>query len=160
MDSRFRTTFVLIVAVASLLAAAGCTEQSKALLPPSAQAEENRRLVLAFHDAFFNRRDLRAAERYIAEAYREHSPARRDGRAALMDFYRDEFAQRPQQLFRVARSAVDNDTVFLHLHVKASPEDRGRAVVDIYRVEEGRIVEHWSVEQPVPEAPANANPMF
>jgi predicted SnoaL-like aldol condensation-catalyzing enzyme len=73
-----------------------------------------------------------------------------------MDFYRADFAQHPQQSVRIARSAVENDTVFLHLHRKSSPDDRGRAVVDIYRVEEGKIVEHWSVEQPEAEAEAGS----
>ena len=40
------------------------------------------------------------------------------------------------------------------------PDDLGLAVVDIFRVEDGRIIEHWDVIQPVPAESANTNGMF
>jgi predicted SnoaL-like aldol condensation-catalyzing enzyme len=41
-----------------------------------------------------------------------------------------------------------------------NPEDRGAAVVDILRVENGMIVEHWDVIQAIPATSANPHPMF
>jgi predicted SnoaL-like aldol condensation-catalyzing enzyme len=50
--------------------------------------------------------------------------------------------------------------VVLHSHLILKPGDRGSAVVDIFRLENGKIVEHWDVVQEVPEKSANDNTMF
>ena len=41
-----------------------------------------------------------------------------------------------------------------------SPDDLGHVVVGIFRVEDGRIVEHWDVMQQVPTESANTHRMF
>jgi predicted SnoaL-like aldol condensation-catalyzing enzyme len=51
----------------------------------------------------------------------------------------------------------------VHNHCKENPadaSDRGSAVMDIFRVNKGLIVEHWDVEQAVPAEPKNRNTMF
>lgn len=48
----------------------------------------------------------------------------------------------------------------LHLHSKENDSDLGRAMVDIFRLENGKIVEHFDVIQEVPEKTANGNSMF
>jgi predicted SnoaL-like aldol condensation-catalyzing enzyme len=58
------------------------------------------------------------------------------------------------------RTAADGDLVVTHNLLKTSPADRGSAAADFFRLEDGKLVEHWDVIQPVPESAANEHPMF
>ena len=55
---------------------------------------------------------------------------------------------------------ADGDLVALHLNSKLDENDRGNAIVDIFRVENGKIVEHGDVTQRVPEKTVSGNTMF
>ena len=60
----------------------------------------------------------------------------------------------------IKRSASDGELVWLHLHVKRTPDSLGAALMHIFRMKDGMIVEHWGVGQAVPEKPKNNNTMF
>jgi predicted SnoaL-like aldol condensation-catalyzing enzyme len=61
----------------------------------------------------------------------------------------------------IKRVFADGDYVILHSHWHGlSDNPRGEAVVDIFRLEGGKVLEHWDVIQPIPETSANANTMF
>jgi predicted SnoaL-like aldol condensation-catalyzing enzyme len=83
-----------------------------------------------------------------------------DGRKAFVDAFTRLFAQLPQRHSRIVRSVTQGEFVVLHVHVTKTQEDRGMSVVDIFRVADGRIVEHWDVQQAVPETSASGNTMF
>jgi predicted SnoaL-like aldol condensation-catalyzing enzyme len=51
-------------------------------------------------------------------------------------------------------------SVSAHNHFSLQPGARGLAVIDIFRLEDDKIVEHWDVIQEVPEKSANNNGMF
>jgi predicted SnoaL-like aldol condensation-catalyzing enzyme len=62
--------------------------------------------------------------------------------------------------FDFKRLVAEGDLVVVHSHLVRKPGDRGMTVMDIFRLENGKIVEHWDVLQEVPESPANNNTMF
>jgi predicted SnoaL-like aldol condensation-catalyzing enzyme len=126
----------------------------------AAEGEANRQTVLAFYDAFFNKHDLSAADRYVAQDCKQHTPGLADGRHALQDAYADFFQHHPDAKVEVVRSIAQGNLVVLHVHVLPAPGDRGEAVVDIFRVADDKVVEHWSVSQPVPASAPNANGVF
>jgi len=55
---------------------------------------------------------------------------------------------------------ADGDYVIVHAHAVREPGTRGSAIVDIFKLENGKIVEHGDDIQPTPEKAANTNGMF
>lgn len=122
--------------------------------------ERNRIVVLAFVDLLYHRRQVRLAfERYVISSYVQHNPNIADGREAAIIALEPLFSS-TEASFDVKRILVDDDLAAIHLHGRRSLATMGGAVVDLFRLEEGRIVEHWDVLQPVPESAANPHPMF
>ena len=120
-----------------------------------------KRVVLDFFDLAFVRREAaQAAERYLGETYTQHNPTAPDGPEVFASLIGGLFAQAPEASFHLARAIAEDDLVVLHYNLRMSPGDLGQAVVDIFRVEDGRIVEHWDVMQPVPAESSNDNGMF
>lgn len=121
----------------------------------------NERTVLGFLETAFNERQpARAFERYVGATYRQHNPTVADGRDSAITAFNAFLPQFPGFHFAFKRVISSGNLVVVHSHVVMSQTDRGSAVVDIFRLERGKIVEHWDVSQPVPEQAANGNTMF
>ncbi len=60
----------------------------------------------------------------------------------------------------VKRTASEGDLVWIHQHVRRTPEDLGRAVINIFRMKDGKFAEHWNLGQAVPETSKNDNTIF
>ena len=141
----------LFLALASSSAMAATSE---------AQQEANRKAVLAFYDKGLNQKDADAALAYVGNRYVQHNPGAADGPDGFrkfIGFLREKF---PNSHSEIKRSFVDGDYVILHVHAVREPGTRGNAIIDIFKLEDGKIVEHWDVVQPIPENPANNNTMF
>jgi len=137
---------------------AACAEDSA--MRNLAQEESNRALVVRFYDTVFNQHDLSIASTVLAPNYIQHNPHVPSGAAPFISFFTERFKANPESHSTIVRSAADGDLVFLHVHSTSNPQDRGNAIVDIFRVDHGKIAEHWDVIQPVPEHAANDNTMF
>jgi predicted SnoaL-like aldol condensation-catalyzing enzyme len=83
-----------------------------------------------------------------------------DGIEPSVGFLSKRFETNPQAINEIKRVIADSDLVAVHVHSRSNDTDRGRAIVDIFCVENGKIVEHWDVIQPVPENAQNNNTMF
>jgi predicted SnoaL-like aldol condensation-catalyzing enzyme len=112
-----------------------------------------------FVDLMYRQRDVRAAfDGYVAEDYVQHNPSLPDGPAAARDVLAQKFAE-PGFSIDVVRMLVDGDLCALHVR-PCHDGVPSAAVVDIYRAEGDRVVEHWDVLQPWPATTANDHPMF
>ena len=125
-------------------------------------SEANKANTVAFHSKAVFEGDVENAFRlYAGGSYRQHNPLIEDGMEGLRKFVAQIVADRPDAHGEIKRVFADGDYVILHSQWRGlSDNRRGEAVVDIYRLEDGKVVEHWDVIQPIPETAANKNTMF
>jgi predicted SnoaL-like aldol condensation-catalyzing enzyme len=121
----------------------------------------NKQTVIAYLNTAFNdKQPAEAVEKYGGSYYIQHNPQAPDGFDAFIQFVEGFVEQFPQLSFDIKRAIAEDDLVVTHSLLKSSPVDRGTAVADIFRLEDGKVVKHWDVVQPVPESAANDHPMF
>ena len=125
-----------------------------------ATEEANLKLVVNFYEQFFNKHEVARAAEVVSENYKQHNPEVPDGKKPFVDYFSQFFKETPQSKARIVRTATSGDLVWLQVHSTNSPSDRGQAVLDIFRVKNGKIVEHWDIIQDVPAQSANGNTMF
>ena len=121
--------------------------------------ERNKTLVAGYYAEVWNTKDLGRLANFVAEDYVQHNPHLGNGRAALGTFLDNLFSQVPDGRFTVARLVAEDDLVVAHTLFQAHAADRGTAVVDIYRVRDGLLQEHWDVKEALPETSASGNPV-
>ena len=123
--------------------------------------ERNKPTVIAFYTRAFNDHEpADAVAKYVGSEYIQHNPDTPSGAGAFVDSAAGVIAKCPEVSVAIKRVIAEGDLVVAHNLVKMSPEDRGMAGADIFRLRDGKSVEHWDVRQPVPEVAANDNSMF
>ena len=111
------------------------------------QEEQNKQIVSTYTQDLFNNHDISAVDRVVDAGVVQHGVDIEDGALALKSFVIGEFQRYPELSLVVQHVAADGDSVFVHSCVKKDIDDKGDANVDIYRLHEGLIVEHWNVAQ-------------
>ncbi|HFJ9318613.1 ester cyclase [Bacillus tropicus] len=124
------------------------------------EKEKNKKMVVDFYNEVFNKHNIDIIPKYVSEDYKQHNPFVADGRKAFMDFFKEDFVKNPNSSAEVKRVVAEGDTVALHVHSRTNSQDKGVAIVDIFRIKDGKIVEHWDVIQEIPSEAANNNTMF
>ena len=124
------------------------------------QEQANLDLVLGLFEHVLGPMDSSAVDRFLSPDYIQHNQGVEPGRDALKVFLDMIREQTPQAVHDVKRAFVDGDHVTVHYHVRRWPDDLGWAVIDIFRVEDGLIVEHWDVMQDIIEGGPNPNSPF
>jgi predicted SnoaL-like aldol condensation-catalyzing enzyme len=144
---------LVIIAVAALAPAAARAADAKHM-------EENKKAVVEFYELAINQKNFDAAAKFLGPRYTQHNPRAADGPEGLkafLAFLREKF---PDYHSDIKRAFADGDYVILHVHNIPTPGSRGNAIVDIFKLENGKVVEHWDVRQEIPEQSANSNTMF
>jgi predicted SnoaL-like aldol condensation-catalyzing enzyme len=132
-----RGVWIAAIAIAALAA------------PLAAERIDNRAIFEDFVERFYVKRDVAGAfAAYVAPGYIQHNPGLPDGPAAAVEALGPMFST-PGSRFDVKHVLIDGDLALVHLLGQGKPGTGGAAVADLYRLEGGKIAEHWDVLQPI-----------
>ena len=171
-----------VLATALLLAAfAGpaCAQSAQPSIPVNPPQTEAERKAFATDDkspvavvnafnqlAFFDHHPVEAMKRFLSDDYIERSPDfARDGyasdKAALIAFFTTRgWQQGATMKDTIYQVIAQGDRVVAFHKVTMSDQDRGTAFVDIFRVRDGLLVEHWAIGEPIPANISARHSMF
>ncbi len=150
--------FVIALMACFFLGWLGCASTAQA--GEKSKAGRNEKVVRDFYEAAINQKDFESASKFLGPKYTQHNPTAGDGAEGLRNFIQTLRDKLPNYHSRIVRAFNDGDYVILHVHNQREPNTRGFAIVDIFRLQNGKIVEHWDVRQEIPETAANTNGMF
>jgi predicted SnoaL-like aldol condensation-catalyzing enzyme len=101
-----------------------------------------------------------AFSKHAGSGFRHHNPYFAGDAQSLMTGMDENARQNPNKRLEVLHAVEDGDLVAVHSRVQHHADDRGAAVVHLFRFEGDRIAELWDVGQPVPDESVNGNGMF
>lgn len=122
---------------------------------------DNKQVVRDFYEtAFIKKQPAKAMKQYVGNRYVQHNPHVKDGPEPFISYFTQFYKDNPNATTEIKRMIAEGNLVVVHAHSKANPKDLGYAAIDIFLLENGKIVEHWDAVQKVSDQPANSNTMF
>lgn len=118
----------------------------------------NKELVFKAVTAVFGQRDLSALDKYFDSNYIQHNPALPNGIDILKQIISGLSADFK---YEVSTVAEHDDIVMVHGRF-SNWNGKNYVAVDIFKVKDGKLVEHWDVLQEEVETAktVTGNPMF
>jgi predicted SnoaL-like aldol condensation-catalyzing enzyme len=122
-------------------------------------ADKNKALVLEAFDLLFNKREYEAAERYWSPHYIQHSAHIEPGRDGLFNLIK---SIPPTLKYESGMILAEEDLVMVHGRFSGFGQPANWIAVDIVRIENGILVEHWDViqDEAAAQQSKSGNPMF
>ncbi|KUO07008.1 ester cyclase [Streptomyces sp. DSM 15324] len=142
--------------------AAAPSTTSAAARSSSASEARNKALVLRLYSEGFNKGRTDVVKELVASDFVQHDKSVSGGADGQVKEFKDVKAKISGAVATVKHVAADGDLVAVHWHASATPEKEatGEAKVDLFRVGNGRLVEHWGITQTVPAKTASGNSLF
>jgi predicted SnoaL-like aldol condensation-catalyzing enzyme len=122
--------------------------------------ERNKSVVVDYYQTAFAGDPEKAVADHFGDRYIQHNPDAADGPEAFIGFVHWLRGEYPDLELIIKRVIAEGDMVATHSHLILRPGDPGRALADYFRLENGKVIEHWDVIQDVPSTAANPNGMF
>lgn len=121
-------------------------------------AQKNKKIVMDFYQKVFGDKDFSVIDSVIEESYIQHNPSVADGRESLKEALKIWLKDAPKTKVDFQHVIAEDDLVVLH--IKDVNNGKVTAIVDIFRLKDGKITEHWDAVQKAPEKSENKHPMF
>lgn len=125
--------------------------------------EQNKQIVLDYYQTAFSGNPEKAVADHFGPEYVQHNPDAQNGPEAFIGFVKWLRSEYPDLQLHFKRVVAEGDLVVTHAHLDldpGNPENPGRALADFFRLQGGKVVEHWDVIQDIPSQSANENGMF
>jgi predicted SnoaL-like aldol condensation-catalyzing enzyme len=125
----------------------------------STTEEKNKAIIREAFDTLFNKRDYAAAERFWSPNYIQHSAHIPPGRDGLFNLIR---SAPPELHYESGVMLAEGDFVMVHGRYSGIGQPANWVIVDIVRLENGVLAEHWDVveDEATREASKSGLPMF
>lgn len=119
--------------------------------------ENNKLVVREFYEEVFREHDLDAVDRFMHDDYIQHNPDVRQGKTGFVDFHKGLFVAIPDFCATINRMVTEGDLVFVYNTITGTHTGHGFLdypptgnkvkfdVVDMYRLRDGKLCEHWDV---------------
>ncbi|SEN42641.1 Predicted SnoaL-like aldol condensation-catalyzing enzyme [Mucilaginibacter gossypiicola] len=112
----------------------------------------NKQKVLSFYKQIVGQRKTELIPEFIIEDYRQHNPTVKQGRAGITEMVNylktlplpSEGAKSP-----IIRAIQEGDFVVTHLDIQFM--GKRMAVIDLFKLKDGMLTEHWDAIQPLPD---------
>ena len=121
--------------------------------------QRNKAFVLEAFETLFNRKDFVAAEKFWSPNYMQHSAHIPPGRDGLFGLVKNAPAE---MTYENSLIMAEGDMLMLHGRFSSIGLPSNWIVVDIVRMENGLLAEHWDViqDEATREKSASGLPMF
>ncbi len=123
------------------------------------QEEKNKQIATKAYQRIFGDLDITAADEYMSKDFIQHNPTIADGPEGVKALVQMLISQGvSKQKISFKHIVAEGGIVFLHTRYEMAGKEW--RFIDIYRVENNKLVEHWDAMMPMPDERANNNPMF
>lgn len=119
--------------------------------------EANKALVREFFQRVFINHEVDSGLELLADNYIQHNQMVPGGKEAMREAFKKGLSSVSTEIKQII---ADGDRVAVQHHFKFDPASLGAHVIDIFRIENGKLAEHWDVMSPIPENPPFPKPVF
>ncbi|HSH87470.1 MAG TPA: ester cyclase [Methylophilus sp.] len=118
--------------------------------------QQNKQLLADFANAVFVKKDFTQLPQFMQQGYIQHNPLVPQGLSGFQQFFADWFKAVPDWHYQLEKLVAEGDTVWVYgvysgtqqgdwLGIPATGKHYSIHAVDIFRIENGKLAEHWDV---------------